>query len=373
MKSIRIITLTFYLAFVLVFSLFGQETIEQTRWAQATFIPGFGTSNGPSDQYVNHISFNILSGYEYGLQGFELGILSNWDVSHIEGAQLSTLLNYTGGNVSGTQISAIANYAKGNLEGTQISAISNTTVGDTKGLQLTAITNINVGHLKGSQISAINNYSREYKGLQLSTINNTTKTANGLQLAVISNYAKELKGVQFGLINIADSVSSGLQIGLINIVKKNGKFQFGVEHGDVIPIRATLKTGINSFYTILSAGTQFEDQELWSIGTGFGSQFKLHKNLFANVEAHAHWLLDQNDMSNETMNLLNKLNVNIGYELFNHLSITAGPALNVYVAQKNSPESDTYGYDIAKNVIYEEHSGNYSIQMWVGYQVAIHF
>ncbi|MCV9386337.1 carboxypeptidase-like regulatory domain-containing protein [Reichenbachiella ulvae] len=381
----------------------------QDRYFQVSFVPSIGTNMSMGGQVRHKYSFNVLAGYSYGLdQGFELGGLYNIDRSDISGCQIGGIGNTVGGKTKGVQIGGVINVGRERLEGTQISGVTNWISDSVKGFQLAGFNNYSKG-LNGAQVSGFtniasttdgfqlagfSNHARDIEGMQLSSVINTARKINGVQLTAVINVAettdgmqissllnttKNLKGVQLGIINYADSISeNALQIGFINLGRKNHLFEFGTEYSDVIPWRISLRTGTNKFYTAISAGTQFtertESEALWSYGLGFGSKLFMTKKFFFNPEINCHNLLWHNDSDHESLNLLNKLHLNLGYQFFNHLSITGGPALNIYVTDYMNPQTGDLGMQIAKNTFYDQvEEENTRVQIWLGYQFAIRF
>lgn len=359
------------------------------RWGQVSIIPGLSTGHGPADQKINHTSFNLFGGHEYGFKGAELGLLFNLNTQDIKGAQVSGLYNQTGGQTVGAQFAGLSNVNFDQVKGAQVAGINNHVKGDIRGAQVSGLTNSITGKATGAQVAGLGNWADVNKGIQLSGLANISRLNNGAQVSGMTNLAKEthgvqvstvynqsqvLKGWQIGLVNVADSIESGGQFGLVNIVRKNGLMEFGIEYSDVIPTRISFRSGIDQFYSILSVGSQWQEddgQRLWSFGVGFGSKVYQKKNFYTAIELVAHEIREY-DEDLETLNLLNKLHVNFGYQIFDHLSITAGPVLNFYIAQLEEDGEQSF-QDVAKNPFYDEVENGYALQGWVGYSLSIKF
>ncbi|MFT7033747.1 MAG: hypothetical protein ACJA2S_002255 [Cyclobacteriaceae bacterium] len=71
----------------------------------------------------------------------------------------------------------------------------------------------------------------------------------------------------------------------------------------------------------------------WSYGAGLETQFDIKNNLFANVELSTHTINTESNHFDE-LNLLSKLNLNFGKQIAEHLSLSFGPSLNVYVTRE---------------------------------------
>jgi hypothetical protein len=387
---------------------FAQESKDSTevkkRTFQISFVPGFGTSRGAKDEYTNIISLNVLGGYEHSLDGTEVGAFVNIDKYNVSGAQLAGFVNVVGGSVDGGQFSGFTNVVKGDVKGAQGSAFANVVAKDMTGIQGSGYVNVTAGDVRGAQLSGFVNVADSIRGAQLSGFVNTSTTGvrgaqlagfvnvtgNGVKGAQISgftnvaskdvdgaqisgfvNVAKNLKGTQIGIINIADSIERGAMIGLINIAK-NGKKQIGIEHSDVIDFNLAFRSGTDRLYAVLFAGIDAKEDFNWTYGAGFGTQFKIKNKWNSNIELTTQ-TINSRDNHHEDVNLLNRLSWNVGIQLANHLTLSAGPALNVYVTNIFDQNTGLYGDDIYNNTFYNETFSDTNVKMWLGYNVSIRF
>lgn len=347
-----------------------REEIKE-RPFQVSLVPGFGTSKGPKEGYINRFSLNILVGYEHGLNGAEFGGFYNINKSNIRGAQFAGFGNTVGGNVQGAQFSGFLNTAHGKVTGVQSAGFFNLATKEVQGAQLAGYINL-ADSIHGAQAAGLVNMSLNgVKGAQLSGLGNWAKNVNGVQVAGLVNKAKHVKGTQVGLINIADTVENGVTVGLINIVKK-GKMQFAIENNEVIDFNVAFRSGTNRLYSVLFLGAQTKDDYLWTYGAGFGTEFKLKKNWNSNVELTTQSINPKEDYYEE-LNLLNRLSWNFGYQFANHLSFSVGPVLNVYVTEVYDQETGQYGNDIDLGNLYNETFSGTNVKMWVGYNVSVKF
>ena len=268
--------------------------------------------------------------------------------------QIGGFSNLIAGSVTGLQLAGFMNTAKGTVIGSQMSGFLNISRSNSKGLQLAGFSNI-LGGVQGAQVSGFLNKTEDVKGLQL---------------AGFINKAKEVKGVQLSVINVADSVTSGTQVGLVNI-SKNGLLSPGLESDDVIPYGLTFRSGQDYFYTVLSIGVK--EDEYWAIGAGFGSRLPLSKQAKAFVNPELRWQnLNKGKLKGYQNNNLVKLNLNVGYQLNNHLYLTAGPSVNFF----HTTELDRNGnpkIDLVNNPSVDEQSRGNSYQVWIGYNIGISF
>lgn len=332
-------------------------------------------------------TFNLVGGKFTGLQisGLHNDVLKSVDGIQIStgynrvreklnGIQIGGLYNNVRKNVEGIQISVGYNLAHEELNGVQIGGVHNRVLQTFKGLQLTVLYNQTNGDFKGMQFAGLfNNVNNSFNGLQFSTGYNRTKNkltgwqigvlntaeqvkgaqfallgnfiakeANGLQIGGIFNYAKQLKGLQIGLVNIADT-SSGYSLGLINIIKK-GYHKIGLSTNESIDFNAALKTGNHKLYTQVLFGKNFSsNQKLTALGIGIGKEFNIGKQFLLNPEISSRYIY-QGDWKYH--NILNRLDVNIGYRLTKWLAVDAGPAFNFYYTKQNQKIA---GYDLIGN------------------------
>lgn len=360
----------------------------KNKYFQLSLVPAIGTNMTIGGQVTHNLSINLLAGYSYGLKGLEIGGLYNIDRKNVIGCQIGGLGNTVGGRFAGLQIGGIINTNKKYTKGVILGGVINVVNNDVKGLQVAGVTNITHsnnglqmaglsnyvnGRTQGVQLAGFNSHTKDMRGVQLSGFMNFAHKANGLQLAGFLNIAKTLEGIQLGVINYADSVSSGIPIGLISIVNKKGYFESALETNNNGFVTASLRTGLRKFYNILSIGIQFDNDELWTYGVGFGSQISLKNKLFTTIELRSNYLLKRDIQSQSFFNSLNKFHLNIGYQLFNHLSFTAGPVLNLYIANETIEGSGVYGYELTERTLYEKVEKNVGIKMWVGYNFSIRF
>lgn len=347
-----------------------EESIKE-RTFQLSLVPGFGTSQGAEQGYVNAFSLNLIAGYEYGLRGVELGGFYNINKSHVRGAQFAGFGNTVRGNMQGAQFGGFVNTVRGQAKGFQGAGYLNVASQHVQGVQLAGYMNL-ADSVKGVQAAGLINVNkRNLDGIQLAGLVNIAKDVEGVQASGLVNKAKHLKGTQIGVINIADTVSNGVTVGLINIVKK-GKHQIAVEHNEVMDVNLAFRSGTDRLYSVLFAGIQGKSDFLWSYGAGFGTEFKLKDQWSSSVEITAQSVNPKED-HHEELNLLNRLSWNFNYQLADHLSLSAGPVLNVYVTDVYDEESGRYGDDIDMGTFYNEIFSGTNVKMWVGYNASIRF
>lgn len=393
---------------------------------QVSLLPGIGTSAPNSSEVDINYSFNLLGGKHHSLEGVEFGGIYNQHISHAYGFQTALLGNFVGNDAKGFQVaglinqtkegirglqfSGLANLNSGALEGVQVSGLFNTTLTDATGSQLAFGGNIMKGNLTGGQVSFVGNAiqghlngpqlafganivrdslrgiqvggafnsARHVKGAQLSMgINIVREKTTGFQLGAFNKTGK-LSGIQMGVINVVDSLEKGATIGLINLVK-NGKTELGIDHNDVDHVRLSFRTGTNGFYNIYNAGFRLlesdasgDDNLLVSYGFGFGTEKSLAKHLFLNVELTSNLLYNTEDKE-QLFNLLNRVQMNIGFRALKRLSFTGGPVLNIFITDEFNSESGETAQLGNKKSFFDKQSSDTLVKMWLGYSFAIKF
>lgn len=397
---------------------------------QVSVVPGLGTSGGANSGQINKFSLNILAGSEFGLNGLEIGSIYNaikYDATgmqiagvgnkaggHVSGAQVSGLVNIAGGELNGGQFAGIINFSNGRANGVQSAGAVNFANGSVIGMQATAGVNYANGYFHGTQLAGvynkcfgastgmqlsglindadslagiqaagvINSSTGNIYGLQIAGVLNQANRVGGAQVSGLINKAHVVNGSQFGLINIADTVKNGVVLGLFNFVK-DGITEPAIQYNEVFDANFYFRSGTRRLYTIMFVGFQAQkiqeergDESFWTYGAGFGTQFKLNRRFYTNLE-----LTSQNisprDRHNDDLHLLNKASLDIGLQIGKHFSISTGPSFNVYVTQSFDEENRTYGFDIApwtfSDVNYGGTSNPTNVKMWLGYNVAIKF
>jgi len=339
-----------------------QENITDslTRPVSVSLYPGFSTSSNLSGITEFNFALNFV-GYNRGINGLEIGALSNINKENVRGATFAGLSSYVGGNIKGVQTSGIFNVTGGNILGLQAAGISNVTLGDIEGVQLSGISNFSRGNIHGLQAAGIFNRADSLQGLQLSGILNSSKSitglqaagianvsarSEGLQVAGIVNLAKEVKGAQvagilnlggnvqgsqIGLINVSDSIS-GIPIGLLSFVRKNGYKKIEVYADELFPVNVAFRTGVDRFHNILIAGAQTDifsnENSFYTFGYGVGSSFRLSRLFAIDLDLTSQVITKQGFTDTESLRFKSYLGLDIN--LTNSLSVVGGASFNAY-------------------------------------------
>lgn len=361
--------------------------MQEERFFQFSVVPMVGTNGMLSGQVKNNLSLNLLAGYAYGVNGIELGGFFNIDRKEMNGVQIGGFGNATGGESRGVQLGGFINTTKGYTKGVQgagfFNLVTDSIAGTQaagfvniskrmRGAQAAGFVNLSIGKITGVQAAGFTNLSKEVKGAQLSGFLNVAKETEGAQVSGFLNVTKKLKGIQLGLINIADTVESGVPIGLFSFVRK-GMHQLALEHNEFMPYNVSFRAGVPKFYSVVTAGIDPGQDNLWNYGLGLGTQLKLKNKWYGNIELVAHHIQNPDrDSKEDHLNLLNRLNFNVGYQIGKHLSVNAGPVLNLYLTNIYDPSTDTFG-DIQRSGFYEKRNNNRYVLAWVGYALSVRF
>lgn len=352
---------------------FGQTSTQDTNPGQLTFSYPLGTNGIKSYDVTNNVSINMLVGLNGGVEGIEVGGLANVNNGNMNGFQAGGLINTTNGNVAGVQTSGLVNLVKGDVTGGQFSGLVNVSSGDATGVQVsglvnfnkgnaayfqaTGLVNANYGNANGVQVAGlvnsnlnmpkrnevelvqisglINQNASVICGTQVSGILNISiDSLTGVQVSLI-NTGSYVKGVQVGLVNICTKESDVLPIGLFNIVK-GGLFEFELSAGDMIYSNLSYKMGVDRFYSIFKIGyTVSSKQSIYTYGVGVGSYLNINEKNKISIELSSNNISDGFFRTN-SVNLLNKFDLNYKHYLNENFSFFAGPSFNTYVSQKNT-------------------------------------
>ena len=372
MKTQNRFYFTFYVLMLFASStaLAQEAAATKTRTAQVSFVHPIGSNGLQAGDISNRFSLNLIAGYSGGVKSFELGGIYNVTNGNVKGVQISGFGNATGGEVDGLQLAGFINTNREDVKGTQIAGFLNLVADPVRGVQVAGFSNL-TEYNRGFQLAGFNNHNKGTDGVQVAGFINTSGDVKGAQVAGFINKTGDLRGAQVGIINIADSVASGSQIGLVNISRKNGFISIGMESDDVMPYRVTFRSGRDYFYTVLTVGGKVDDY--WSYGAGFGSRLFLSKNKTTFINPEARWSsIQKGKVQSSLNNHLVKLNMNLGYQVNQHLFLTAGPSVNFYFTN----ELDEFGnpvIDLANRPSVDELNSGRRYQVWMGYTIGIGF
>jgi hypothetical protein len=336
------------------------------------------------------MGFNLVRGSGLGLQ---TATGANIVQGSYEGVQFAQGTNITMGNMKGLQ-GSLVNWLGGDMRGAQLGVI-NRSAGDMRGLQVGVI-GVNNRDLQGAQLGVIGmaggnlhglqagvvnlargltglevgvaNLAGSTKGAQLGVVNVGSQSVDGLQIAVV-NVGRKVRGLQLGVINLADSVD-GASVGIINLIG-DGYHQVSVWSSDLLPSNVGIKLGSRHVYTMFGFGVGKGSDSRALYGPQFGLGVHLDnfaERLFVDIDAVGTQFAQSGDweFNNQAMS---SLRVTVGFQLFKHLAITAGPTYNVYV-RRNTPGSadHTPGLGVLEQ---SNFSGDYEVRRFPGFMLGL--
>ncbi|MCT4623577.1 MAG: hypothetical protein N4A46_08140 [Schleiferiaceae bacterium] len=358
--------------------------------AQFSVLPGLSTNGDSASKITNHLSFNLFAGYNGGVEGAEIAAIANINNYNVTGLQIAGISNVNKAEATALQVSGIFNYTEKEFKGFQVSGISNMTKSRFEGLQASGIFNHtqemigaqitgitgNAKDVTGLQLSGLASNARRVRGLQVSGIVNRSYRTQGMQLAALVNVTERLEGVQLGLINYSGSGHRGVPIGFISIAR-NGYAAVDFSFNEIMPLTLAVKTGVNPFYNVFLASSNFEeDNLLWTVGYGLGSRILVGNVLALEFELTASHL--SKEQFTQELNALGRFNFNLAFDIGGFMEMYVGPSVNAYFTQVYNPDTDKFGHDIAPGqLFYEEIVYDYDkptlIQAWIGAQVGMRF
>jgi hypothetical protein len=380
---------------------------------QVTFITPLGTNGTGSPRIINKLSFNILAGYNGGVDGFELGGFLNLSDDYVKGVQIAGFGNIVGGDIEAAQIAGFMNIDGGEVNGVQTSGFMNIVGGEVSGLQTSGFINIAGGNAEAVQIGGFANLSDALEGVQVSGFGNIAEETNGVQVAGFGNLAEESEGVQVagfmnisddingvqvagflnaasdiegiqtagflniarnvkgvqiaGFINICDTIN-GIALAPISIVKKGGYRRFEFWADETFFLNTSFKIGVKHFYTVYTLGFKPVNADFnTGIGFGVGTNIALTSDNSIDLEAHT-YIVNRYFWEKWYYNSLNQLRVSFNYQLSEHFSIFAGPTFNILVADIN-----TYADEIAPPWAFRIADRKDSIRGWFGFNIGMRF
>lgn len=364
------------------------------RRYQISFLPFAGTNHMLSGNVVNKYSFNMLGGYALGAEKAEFGGVFNIDRGNVEAAQFAGVFNATGGAVKGSQFAGVLNTNLGHVDGVQFAGVLNANGGESSGIQLAGVLNAqlksyegaqlagvmnaNIGASSGTQLAGVVNAQiYDYKGFQFAGVANfATHKLSGAQVAGVLNVGMKVKGLQLGLVNIADSLE-GVSIGLLSLVR-HGYHQVEFSADDIFHLNMSFRTGVRSFYNILSVGIfpdTFSDP-LWYAGYGFGTAPHIWRKWYVNIDATANHVLQGHRQEVESENVLGRLYLGIEFQAFKKVAFTVGAMLNSYVTSVNGETNppDIFMNHTPRNLRDRtSDDGQYRAQTWWSGKIGVRF
>ncbi|WP_448702365.1 STN and carboxypeptidase regulatory-like domain-containing protein [Mucilaginibacter sp. AW1-3] len=334
---------------------------------QASILPGVGSHGLLSGQIVNNFSFNVLGGYNAGVNGFELGGLCNLNKQDVKYVQVAGLFNVVGGNLTGVQVGGLSNVVYKNVDGVQVAGLFNKNDQDARGVLIAGLANITAKTSAGFQLAGLVNKADTFKGAHIAGLGNiTTKAANGFELAGLVNKARSLNGVHMALVNIADTLN-GCAIDLLSI-SHNGYHQLVLYTDENLTANLAIKTGNAKFYTKINGGINFTDTaRYYAYGITFGHDFNLWKGALLSTELSSQ-LLSSPKWNNSHQ--LYRINALVNIPVAPKIAVFFGPSLNLYDQENNNTKDEETA--VTKNKLALTGIGP-RFKGWIGWSVGVNF
>lgn len=375
---------------------------------QLSILPSLGTNQFLGGNTINDVSFNIIGGYNKGVNIMEIGGIFNIIREDARYFQMAGVSNMVGGDVYGLQAGGILNIVKGNIFGLQAGGAFNMTDGDIIGLQVSSIFNIADGDIIGLQAGGIFNIAgkditglqaaglfninkksilggqvagiinlrpSELRGVQIAGLINLSKKQRGsIQLAGLLNHTHQAEGgFQIGLINIADSAHRLVPIGLLSFIKKgDGYKRIELSVDDLLNTTLSFKTGISKFYNILTVGMPFNiiEKTSYLVGYGLGTTFFEKSSWSIDINLMAYQVVQAKDTWFKSG--LFKGSLGVEKKLGKRVSLAIGGGLN-YWRNESGYEFERYYAKKPSLIIRESSTDTYKDMIWIGYQGGLRY
>lgn len=287
-----------------------------------------GSSFNPWKDRVVNFHLSVFSGKVKGIQGLQLGAISNHVTSDFVGYDATGIYSRVDGNYAGFQAGGIVSRVGGNFVGMQTGGVFNKVGSDFFGLQSAGILNDVRGNFTGLQISGIHNRAENVRLAQISGISNDASDVEGVQIAGIVNHAKHVRGVQIGLINHSEKLD-GIAIGLVNL-SESGRVHMVSWVSSDEDFQVGVKFAPNEYwYTILTVGQRpslHEQAQLSSFESHLGFHIPLVAKLYTEIDIGTGNTLPGDFLSIESAESHHMLEARIalGLRITPRLSIVAG-------------------------------------------------
>ncbi|MFH0761641.1 MAG: hypothetical protein V2A67_09085 [Bacteroidota bacterium] len=354
-----------------------------------SFVTPFGTNGLESWNTTNLVSVNILAGFSGGLKGVEVAGFANALKEDMNGIQIAGFCNNTIGKANGLEIAGFWNFNRLKVVGVQAAGFTNVALDTVYGIQASGFVNVALDTVSGFQGSGFANYAHgvsfgqasgfvnvstgdvsgvqgagfanittgDTRGVQAAGFTNiTTGTHTGVQASGFFNYARKLRGVQVGIVNVADTVEKGIPIGIFSYVR-NGYKVIQIGGNETLFGEISLKTGTTRFYNIFSVGAAAWKSSLkWGWGYGIGTLIPLARRMDLSLEGISYHI-NEDSWFTDYLNLLNRINLSVSYNLTGRITPYAGISCNIRVSNYGSHE----GWQV----------GNTMVSMYPGFMAGL--
>lgn len=366
-----------------------------SRLAQISLLPYLGSNVLQSPKLSNRLSFNLLWGFNGGVEGLEIGGLVNTIRYDVRGIQIAGWGNMVGGDVTGIQYGGLFNFVGDTISGVQLAGLFNAAgrayaiqgaagfnlaFSGFSGIQASGAFNYCGGANSGIQASGLLNISRGKVKAQFSGLGNIAGQVEQAQAGLI-NIARKQEGSQFGIINVADTVA-GVSIGLLSFIRK-GYHSLEIGGGETFHGNFALRLGVPRFYNIFYLGTRLDDRPAsaagksagtdwsWGLGYGIGTTFPLGRRSTLHLEGVSIHL-NERALWDPALNQLQQLRLTFDTPIAPQVHFYAGPAAYYLISRRKDPESGIFQTDFAPYAWWSSQQDNGTTrQFWGGLTAGI--
>lgn len=307
------------------------------------------------------------SGYDESVRGVQLGGLVAGAGNKGTGLQIGGLVSDCGNQFTGLQVGGLINGAGNNVNGLQLAGLINGAGHSFTGAQFAGIIN-GTGHsASGLQVAGIlNAVGHEFRGVQVAGLLNAVgHNFSGIQISGFRNAAANMaQGVQIGLYNTSET-NSGVPLGLVSKVESVG-FAYDLFGDETRFVNIGLRSGTEVFYNLLSVGLRPGDPFSWSVGWGFGRNFKLAGDNQLDLGISVTHI-NEGEFWTRRTNLLSKLKVTFIQRRTEGVALFAGPTLNLLLSRNSD------GSWLAPWSISDSKSGSVWKRVWPGVTAGVRF
>lgn len=132
---------------------------------------------------------------------------------------------------------------------------------------------------------------------------------------------------------------------------KNGFHMVEFSSNDVTPYNLSFKSGLEHFYTVLKAGINPHDKQLWDYGMGIGTLTRLKEKAFMDLEATYHVIQSLDQGYIDGVNVSTRIQMRLGYRLPKNIQLIGGPILHFLFFRPENAEDLTFADRFGKNTI----------------------
>jgi hypothetical protein len=129
----------------------------------------------------------------------------------------------------------------------------------------------------------------------------------------------------------------------------------------------SFKTGTRKFYNILSVGGGYRDgKSLFAWGYGVGTLVAISSKVDFGVEGLC-YQVNEGEWHTSRLNLLNKVNLTVAWNIARHFTLFGGPTWNVTVSDVWDEFGDPIEAHIAPWSVFDETTDNgYNVKLYPG-------